>query len=72
MSKNLHNADAGDQPLSQNNQISDDPGDGRRNSDTVGRDGAATAAERPPEGDAQDQSAIEAFGEKGAGIAAKE
>ena len=72
MSKNLHNPDSTDRPLNQNNQISDDPGDGSRNSDTLGQAGAKTAAERPPEQDEQDQSTIEAFGEEGAGIAAKE
>ena len=72
MSKNLHNPDSTDRPLNQNNQISDDPGDGSRKSDTLGRDGGRTAAERQPEQDEQDQSTIEAFGEEGAGIAAKE
>ena len=47
----------------QNNKMSDDPGDGGRKSFVTGRDGAPTAAERAPEGDAQDQSTIEAFGE---------
>ena len=72
MSKNLHNPDSTNQPLNQNNQISDDPGDGSRKSDTLGRDGGKTAAERPPQQDEQDQSTIEAFGEEGAGIAPKE
>jgi hypothetical protein len=72
MSKNLHNPDSTNQAFNQNNQMSDDPGDGSRNSDTLGRDGGKTAAERPPEQDEQDQSTIEAFGEEGAGIAPKE
>jgi len=71
MSKNLHNPDSTDQTLNQNNQMSDDPGDGSRNSFVLGRDGD-TPVERAPKGDAQDQSAIEAFGKEGAGIAAKE
>jgi len=71
MSKNLHNPDSTDQALNQNNQMSEDPGDGSRRSFTTGKDGE-TAAERPPEQDQQDQSAIEAFGEEGAGVAAKE
>ncbi len=71
MSKNLHNPDSTNQPLNQNNQISDDPGDGSRKSDTLGKDGD-TPAERAPEQDQQDQSTIEAFGQEGAGIAAKE
>ena len=72
MSKNQHNPDRDDQALNQNNQMSDDPGDGSRNSSTLGRAGGATAAEKPPKNDAQDQSTIEAFGEEGAGIAPKE
>lgn len=70
MSSNTRNS--GDQPQNQNNEMSDDPGDGSRESFTVGRDGRKTAAEKSPEEDEQDQSAIEAFGEEGAGIAAKE
>ena len=72
MSKNLHNPDSTNRPLNQNNQMSDDPGDGSRNSETLGRDGGSTAAEKPPEQDRQDESTIEAFGEEGAGIAPKE
>ncbi|HWH17722.1 MAG TPA: hypothetical protein VNT77_05210 [Allosphingosinicella sp.] len=71
MSKNLHNPDSSDQPLNQNNQMSDDPGDGSRNSFTVGKDGE-TPVEKAPPHDRQDQSTIEAFGEEGAGIASKE
>jgi hypothetical protein len=56
----------------QKNRMSEDPGDGSRNSDKPGREGAKTAAERPPAQDEQKESAIEAFGEEGAGIAAKE
>ncbi|HEY0557168.1 MAG TPA: hypothetical protein VGG20_23135 [Thermoanaerobaculia bacterium] len=72
MSKNQHNPDQDDQALNQNNQMSDDPGDGSRNSSTLGRDGGPTAAEKKPQHDEQDQSTIEAFGREGAGIAAKE
>ena len=72
MSKNLHNPDSADRPLNQNNQMSDDPHDGSRNSDRLGRDGERTAAETKPAQDRQDESAIEAFGDEGAGIAAKE
>ncbi|MEA3003895.1 MAG: hypothetical protein QOH81_2683 [Sphingomonadales bacterium] len=70
--KTSHNPDSSDRPLNQNNQMSDDPKDGSRNSDRTGRAGGATAAEKPPARDRQDQSAIEAFGEEGAGVAAKE
>jgi hypothetical protein len=71
MSKNLHNPDTDERPLNQNNQMSDDPADGSRNSDRLGKDGT-TAAEKKPAQDRQDQSTVEAFGEEGAGIAAKE
>jgi hypothetical protein len=50
----------------QKNLMSDDPGDGARNSETLGRDGAPTAAEKKPEQDSQDQEAIEAYGRAGA------
>ena len=70
MSNNQNNS--GDQPQNQNNEMSGDPGDGSRNSFVTGRDGAKTAAEKAPEQDDQDESTIEAFGEEGAGIAAKE
>jgi hypothetical protein len=71
-SKNQHNPDSIDRPLNQNNQMSEDPGDGSRKSSTVGRDGAPTSAEKKPKEDRQDESTIEAFGREGAGIAAKE
>ena len=64
--------DSGDQALNQNNQMSEDAGDGSRNSDILGRDGGPTAAEKPHVQDAQDESTILAFGQEGAGIAAKE
>jgi hypothetical protein len=72
MSKNNRDSDSGDQPQNQNNQMSDDPGDGGRNAFVTGRDGGKTAAEKAPEQDDQDQSTLEAFDEEGAGIAAKE
>ena len=56
----------------QNNAMSDDPKDGGRNSFIAGREGKKTPAEKSPEQNARDQSAIEAFGEEGAGKAAKE
>jgi hypothetical protein len=71
-SKNLHDPDSSDRALNQNNQMSDDPGDGSRHSSRLGREGGSGAAEKPPAQDRQGQSAIEAFGEEGAGIAAKE
>ena len=72
MSKNLHNPDSTDQALNQNNQMSDDPGDGSRKAFVTGPYGGRTAAEKAPAQDEQDQSTIEAFGEEGAGIAPKE
>ena len=71
-SKSQHNPDASERPLNQDNQMSEDPGDGSRNSATLGRNGGATAAEKKADQDRQDESAIEAFGDEGAGIAAKE
>ena len=71
MSKNQHNPDSSDRPLNQNNQISDDPADGRRSSFVLAKDGGSPAEEKPPQ-DRQDQSTIEAFGEEGAGVAPKE
>ena len=71
MSKNSHNSSSMDKTMNQNNQMSDDPKDGSRNSAVLGRDGT-TPVEKTPENDEQDQSTIEAFGQEGAGIAAKE
>jgi hypothetical protein len=71
MSKSQHGHDDTQPQANQNNQMSDDPGDGSRVSFTTGKDGT-TPVEKPPEGDQQGQSTIEAFGEEGAGIAAKE
>ena len=67
---NLHTPEA---PFTQNqnNAMSDDPGDGSRNSFTAD-EGPSTPVEKAPKNDAQDQSTIEAFGEEGAGIAPKE
>lgn len=72
MGKNSqHNHDNQQSTENQKNEMSDDPGDGARNSFITGKDGS-TPVERAPEHDSQDQSTIEAFGEEGAGIAAKE
>ena len=72
MSKSKHNHDSMQFTQNQNNEMSDDPGDGSRHSDTTGRAGGPTPVEKAPAQDAQDQSTIEAFGEEGAGIASKE
>lgn len=71
MSKSQHNPNDGQFTQNQNNEMSDDPGDGGRKSFTTGPAGK-TPVEKAPENDAQDQSTIEAFGEAGAGVAAKE
>lgn len=71
MSDNQHLEDDPQKDANQNNQMSNDPADGNRTSFTVGKDGSSPVEKVPP-GDSQDQSMIEAFGEEGAGIAAKE
>ena len=71
MSKSQHGLDDEQPQQNQNNQMSDDPQDGNRESFTPGKDGS-TPVEKAPPHDQQDQSTIEAFGEEGAGIAAKE
>lgn len=55
----------------QKNQMSDDPRDGARNSDSKRKEGEGPTNQIPEE-QAQGESQIEAFGEEGAGIAAKE
>ena len=62
--QNHHLDDSNQKPLNQNNQMSEDPGDGNRTSFTVGKDGT-TPVEKKPEHDRQDQERIEAFGERG-------
>lgn len=69
--QNSHLDDSNIIPANQNNQMSEDPGDGSRRSFVTGKDGA-TPVERPPQGDAQDQATIEEFGKEGLGVAAKE
>ena len=67
MSKSQHRHDSMQFTQNQKNEMSDDPRDGARNSDAIGRDGPATPVERSPEAEEQDQSAVEASGRKGAG-----
>ena len=71
MSKSLNNPDSSQNTQNQNNQMSDDPGDGSRTSFVLGKDGKSPA-EKAPEQDKQDRTTIEAFGDEGAGVAAKE
>lgn len=70
MSKNQHRSNE-QASANRNNQMSDDPAHGSGTSFIAGKDDT-TSAENAPEGDRHDQSAIEAFGEEGAGVAAKE
>lgn len=72
MSQSQHGLDKRQLTQNQNNQMSDDPGDGSRNSFTAGDADGNTPAEKAPPHDRQDQSTIEAFGEAGAGIGAKD
>lgn len=72
MSKSQHNHDSMQNTQNQKNEMSDDPRDGNRNSDVLGQASAPTPVEKAPPHDQQDQSTIEAFGEEGAGVAAKE
>lgn len=73
MTKSQHDWKNPQHTENQKNAMSDDPGDGSRTSDVLGQANAPTAVEKAaPANDAQDQSTIEAFGQEGAGIAAKE
>ena len=65
MSKSQHNLDSSERAENQNNEMSDDPRDGSRNSAVLGQASAPNAMEtKKPPHDAQDQSTIEAFGEE--------
>lgn len=55
----------------QKNQMSEDPGDGARGKDSKTKEGKEPTNQIPDE-QSQNQGTIEAFGEEGAGIAAKE
>jgi hypothetical protein len=71
MTKSQHNKIGGEVDRNLNGAMSDDPADGSRKSFVLGKDGN-TPVEKAPAQDQQDEAAIEAFGEEGAGIAAKE
>jgi len=62
------------QPLTQNqnNRMSDDPGDGARNSNRLGQDGAEPQNKSPEARAQEEPDALETFGEAGAGVAPKE
>jgi hypothetical protein len=55
----------------QKNRMSEDPGDGARGENAKAKGGKEPANQLPEE-QSQNQGTIEAFGEEGAGIAAKE
>ncbi len=67
----LHDTHNTQNTENQNNAMSDDPGDGNRESFVTGNDGT-TPVEKAPPGDQQDQATVEDFGKRGLGIAAKE
>ncbi len=69
--QNQHLDDAPQRATNQKNQMSEYPKDGNRTSFTLGKEGTTPVEKKPPS-DEQDQSTIEAFGEEGAGVAAKE
>jgi hypothetical protein len=71
MSVSQHRHNDAQMTQNQNNQMSEDPGDGARNRDVKAK-GGKEPANQIPEEQSQNQGAIEAFGEEGAGIAAKE
>ncbi len=72
MSKSQHNLNSAQNTENQNNEMSDDPRDGSRNSHLIAEAHKPNPMEKKPAQDQQDQSTIEAFGQEGAGIAAKE
>ena len=71
MKQSGHNPYSQQGTQNQSNEMSDDPGDGDRKAFKPGPVGSSPA-EKAPNQDRQDESTIEAFGEAGAGIAAKE
>jgi hypothetical protein len=64
MSQSQHGLDKRQLTQNQNNQMSEDPGDGNRVSFTTGKDGSSPVEKAPPN-DKQDQSTIEDFGKQG-------
>ncbi|HYJ30954.1 MAG TPA: hypothetical protein VEW25_11500 [Allosphingosinicella sp.] len=71
MSVSQHRPDEAEMTQNQKNQMSEDPGDGARGKDVKTKEGEEPTNQIPEE-QSQNQGTIEAFGEAGAGIAAKE
>ena len=72
MSVSQHRHKDNQMTQNQKNQRSDDPADGARKSATLGKDGNEPANRSPEEEAQHEESNLEAFGQEGAGIAAKE
>jgi len=66
MTSNIHDPDSNERQPVRNKVVSDDTGNASR------RGGRRNPAADSPDGDAREQSTIEAFDEEGAGIASKE
>jgi len=71
MSVSQHRHNDAQMTQNQKNQMSEDPGDGARNRDAKAK-GGKEPTNQVPEEQSQNQGTIEAFGQEGAGIAAKE
>ena len=72
MSVSQHRHKDNQMTQNQKNQMSDDPADGARKSATLGKDGKEPTNVSPEEEAQHEDSTLEAFGQEGAGIAAKE
>ena len=73
MAQSQHHDKSQQLTQNQNNLMSDDPGDGSRNSEGLGSADKGKTHPGSPEQKAQhDEETLEAFGEEGAGIAPKE
>ena len=71
MSVSQHRYTDAQNTQNQKNQMSEDPRDGARNADVKTREGKEPTNQIPEE-QTQNEGTIEAFGQEGAGIAAKE
>jgi len=71
MSVSQHRHTDAQNTQNQKNQMSEDPRDGARNADAKTK-GGKEPTNQIPEEQSQNEGTIEAFGQEGAGIAAKE